>query len=70
MKIKSYFAVLDVVGPSRKKLEKHFGGESLVDKSFYIPIVLRGWIVGQHGNDDGTSIEFTVDVGSVVVGVE
>lgn len=70
MKIKSTFAVLDVLGPSRRKLSKHFDGRGSVDKSLHVPIVLRGWIVGQHGRDDGTSIEFTVEVGSVVVGVD
>jgi hypothetical protein len=42
------------------------GSQSLpADKR--IPVVIRGYISHRHGADDGTSIEFGVDVSSVEV---
>lgn len=68
MKLHSDFALLDVKH-GRKQLAKLMppGSQSLpADKR--IPVVIRGFISHRHGADDGTSIEFGVDVSSVEVG--
>ena len=58
MKIKCEFAVLDVTR-GRRALEKRMLA------SERIPVNIRGFISHVHGNDDGVSIEFGVDVVSV-----
>lgn len=67
MKLKSNFAILDVES-GRKQLAKMMppGSQSL-PKEKRIPVVIRGFISHRHGADDGTSIEFGVDVTSVEV---
>lgn len=51
-------AILDVT-KGRKALLKRLNDGP-------IPVVITGYIVRQWGNDDGTSIEFAVDVTSVI----
>jgi hypothetical protein len=68
MKLKSTFALLDVKGRERHKLARHFkdaprSGETPVE--FRIPVTITGYISGQWGGDDGTSIEFSVQVDHV-----
>jgi hypothetical protein len=67
MKLKSKFALLDVEH-GRKQLAKRMppGSQSL-PKDARIPVVIYGWISHRHGADDGTSIEFGVDVDRVEV---
>lgn len=67
MKLQSDFALLDVKH-GRKGLAKMMppGSQSL-PKEKRIPVVIRGYISHRHGADDGTSIEFGVDVTSVEV---
>lgn len=67
MKLKSTFAILDVMH-GRRQLDK------LIDRSGKhhelperIPVVIHGWISGRWGADDGTSQEFCVDVDRVEV---
>jgi len=70
LEIKSDFAVLDVKD-GRRKLESHFRNapsSGPVPDRFKIPVVIRGFIDGQWGNDDGESIEFSVEVSCVEVG--
>lgn len=64
-KIKSGFAVLDVTA-GRKRLSKRMppGSRSLPDAEM-IPVVIRGHITHQHGDDDGVSIEFGISVEEV-----
>ena len=58
-RIDSDFAILDVKR-GRVDLAKRINrGDNR------IPVTIRGYITNQHGNDDGTSIEFTVDVTDV-----
>lgn len=67
MIINSEFAILDVK-KGRKKIEKHFAERPTTGecpKHMRIPIVLRGYIDGQHSYDDGVSIEFSVVVDRV-----
>lgn len=59
-KIDSTYALLDVKKGRRKlagRVERLKEGEG-------IPVVIHGRIVSRWGNDDGTSIEFQVDVDS------
>lgn len=60
MKLQSNFALLDVE-KGRRRLEKHFATKDAAR----IPVVIHGWIEGQWGSDDGTSIEFNVKVDRV-----
>lgn len=55
---KSDFALLDVK-TGRAALAKR------IEKGERIPVVVRGVLYSQWGHDDGTSIEFEVDVESV-----
>ena len=67
MKIKSNFAILDVEH-GRKKLAKMMPKGSIsLPKGKRITVVIHGWISHRHGSDDGTSIEFGVDVDRVEV---
>ncbi len=60
MKLDSAHAVLDVkLGRQKLKHALSFAGNK-------IPVTIKGHLV-QVGNDDGVSIEFTVDVDSAVV---
>ena len=60
--IKSKFALLDVT-TSRHRLQR-----CLTKGAAPIPVTIKGVIMEQTGNDDGTSIEFGVDVASVEIG--
>lgn len=55
-KINSTFAILDVMRGRVKLAKRVNSGET------HIPITIRGYIVNVHGNDDGTSIEFEIEV--------
>lgn len=59
-KINSTFAILDVK-KGRRALAKRFEK----DKGLRIPVIIKGYITHQWGGDDGTSIEFGVDVDDV-----
>ena len=63
MKIRSTFALLDVLGADRHKLARHFD----INSHARIPVVIHGLIAGRWGGDDGTSIEFSVDVTEVTI---
>lgn len=68
--ISSDFAILDVK-KGRKKLKKHFDGRphmGVCPEELRIPVVIRGYIDGVNGRDDGTSQEFTVIVERLSVG--
>ena len=68
MKLHSKFAILDVTH-GRKQLQKMMpAGSNSLPKDQQIPVTITGFISHQHGNDDGTSTEFGIDVSSVVVG--
>lgn len=56
------FAIVDVKA-GRKALAKLVEGHN-----HKIPITLSGFLVGQWGRDDGTSIEFEMDVTKQRVG--
>lgn len=58
-KISSNFAILDVMH-GRVKLAKR------VNAGERIPVTIRGYIDTVHGSDDGTSIEFSIDVTDAV----
>lgn len=61
-KITSDFALLDVK-KGRKALAKMMPpGSNSLPKDKRIPVLIEGWISHRHGDDDGTSIEFGVDV--------
>lgn len=67
MNIKSDFAILDVKA-GRAALSKHFADRpslGVCPPDLRIPVVIVGYIDGQHGRDDGTSIEFSVVVEGV-----
>ncbi len=73
MKLQSGFAILDVKR-GRKALREACRKTLAIpcskrDKmAIRIPIVIKGFIIGEHGNDDGVSQEFTVGVSHVKVG--
>lgn len=67
MKLKSDFAILDVMSGRRqldKKIDKDGKGHDLAKP---IPVVIRGWITHRHGSCDGISQEFGIKVSSVTV---
>lgn len=62
--MKSTFAILDVT-TGRKKLAKHFAKRPRLGPcpdELRIPITITGFLVGQWSGDDGTSMEFEVEV--------
>lgn len=59
-KIDSTFAILDVKRGRVQLARRVNAGEKR------IPVTVRGYITDVHSNDDGTSIEFTIDVTSAV----
>lgn len=66
-KIKSEFALLDVT-MGRKALARMMPpGSTSLPNDERIPVTIRGWISHRHGNDDGISIEFGVDVETVEI---
>lgn len=68
MKLQSEFALLDVKR-GRKTLAKMMPKDgTYLPMDQRIPIVIVGFISHQHGCDDGTSIEFGVEVTSVEIG--
>ncbi len=60
MKITSNFALLDVKRGRVGLLKK--------TATHLIPVTIKGFIDDRFGGDDGTSIEFCVDVKKVVLG--
>lgn len=54
--INSDFAILDVKRGRVELARRVNKGDNR------IPVTIRGYIVSQHGNDDGTSIEFEIEV--------
>jgi hypothetical protein len=67
MKIRSEFALLDVTY-GRKVLDKLMPpGSRSLPKEERIPVTIEGFISHRWGRDDGTSIEFGVDVTSVKI---
>lgn len=66
--IERTFALLDVLGKDRYYLDHRmpFGSKSL-PKDERIPVVIHGFISHRWGQDDGTSIEFGVDVTKVTI---
>ena len=66
MKLSSDFALLDVKH-GRRQLEKLCRGQKHHRLPEPIDVVITGQLVGQWGNDDGTSIEFEVKVDKVEV---
>lgn len=67
MNITSGFALLDVK-KGRHKLAKHFTKRPPLGPcppELRIPVVITGFIDGVHSRDDGTSIEFQVEVTGV-----
>ena len=66
MKISSDFALLDVKA-GRHKLAKQFDGFRTAEREDRIPVTITGFISNRWGNDDGTSIEFGVDVTDVAI---
>ena len=67
MKLTSRFALLDVED-GRKQLAKRMPPDfKPLPKRERIPVVIHGWISCRHGVDNGTSIEFGVDVDRVEV---
>lgn len=58
-KITSRFALLDVKS-GRKGLLKEV-------KQRKIPVTIKGFIINRWGNDDGTSIEFVIEVEEVKI---
>ena len=59
-KIDSKFALLDVMRGRVKLAKRINAGETR------IPVTVRGYIVNVFGNDDGTSIEFEIEVTDAV----
>jgi hypothetical protein len=69
-KITTNFVIVDVTR-GRMELARHFEARpamGVCPKDLRIPIVLRGYLSGQNSRDDGTSIEFTMDVESFEMG--
>lgn len=68
MKLQSDFALLDVKRGRQALAKRMPPGSQSLPKDKRIPVVIHGWISHRHGADDGTSIEFGVDVDRVEVG--
>lgn len=66
-KIKCTFAIVDIQGKLRHKLAKHFDNTppGATAQKYLIPITLYGYLDGTNSGDDGTSIEFTMQVDNV-----
>lgn len=70
MDLKSDFALLDVK-KGRKKLFGLLGftpNGPRPNEDRRVPVTITGFIVGAHGEDDGVSREFQVEVTSLAVG--
>ena len=70
MKIQSTYALIDVKR-GRKELAKHFSKRPRMGscpENLRIPVVITGYLDGQHGHDDGESIEFSMVVENVEFG--
>jgi len=70
-KIKSGYALLDVLGSGRHKLAKHFERRPALGpcpENLRIPVTIHGDLIGQASRDDGTSIEFSIAVEGIEVG--
>lgn len=63
VKYTSDFVLLDIKS-GRASLARLFGcgGYSDNEKSVRIPVTIKGFITHRHGNDDGVSIEYGVEV--------
>lgn len=70
--IRSGFVLLDVLGKARFKLEKHFKKHAPkmgpTPEEHRIPVIIVGHMIDVWGSDDGTSIEFSVEVDEVIHG--
>ena len=69
-KIHTDLAIVDVKA-GRKALSRHFEDRPALGpcpEKLRIPIVLRGYLSDQNSRDDGTSIEFVMEVESFEVG--
>jgi hypothetical protein len=66
MKVSSSFAILDIK-TGRKKLLDKVKSEMAAYDSVRIPVTITGFIDGEWGRDDGTSIEFSVLVTKVEI---
>lgn len=64
-KIKSGFCFLDVLGRDRHQIAKRCASAKVKDRA-RIPVTIRGFLDYPTSGDDGTSIEFCVEVESVV----
>ena len=62
IKLQSDFALIDI-RRGRKKLLNH------VKKGGKCYVVVRGFIDSEHGNDDGTSREFNMEVEEIDAGL-
>lgn len=71
MKLQSDFALLDVKHGRRqldKMVERNgMTGAARHDLPERIPVVIRGYITGRYGSDDGVSQEWCVEVSNVEV---
>lgn len=67
MKIKSGFALLDVTHGRKALAAKMPPGSKSLDRDARIPVTIQGFITHRHGSDDGTSIEFGVEVTKVEI---
>ena len=68
MKLKSDFALLDVMHGRKQLAKKMPSGSQRLPTEHQIPVVITGRITHRHGGDDGISIEFGVEVDHVEVG--
>lgn len=68
MKVTSNFVLLDVK-EGREQLRAHFSDKVIgySNPALHLPVVIKGYIYGAIGHDDGVSIEFGVDVTDVTV---
>jgi hypothetical protein len=63
-KLKSDFAIVDIMA-GRKRLEAYLKG--FPDKHQGLPVIIYGRLTYPWGVDDGTSIEFCLDVDNIKV---
>jgi hypothetical protein len=68
MNITSGFVLLDVKD-GRHELRAHFSDKLIgpCRPELHLPVVIKGYIYGAIGHDDGVSIEFGVNVTDVTI---